>query len=1182
MAYPREQYQYPTSGSHYDQTNHTRQYQSQPSTYHDDGYNPASYNGSPWEAAPTHNEDYMTTRQAERPYNVKPQRPERDPSFGPSEQWPHYAQTDNTRTVEFGPHSHQDDYYEYMRNHDNTVVPTSGRSPQKFEGQAWNRPAMHHQQRHDGYHDPQNFNHGERPRHVDYNAGSSPRIHDAARGKTTVPGNARGRDYRIDTLEQKPQSSPNQKQDTWTSRYPRGIDPRKQVDAERQQHRPHGPPNPSKLPIPPFGTPHTCMPARLTWSLDSERMRMDPTSPQTISWDNPFPTFPLLKKKSKVTGDEDLSRSMNDVTLNDNSSLGSNATSRPSTAGNPTSHAMPVRNADAVSQQRTSAESNGPSHRNQPYRPALDQSITPQQSNAWDRLRPPLDYGRHSEDAMGEPSTRQPASDLDLQRSRTMPSAVSEAMVEHHPSRSHWQGQNTQYNHHSTAASALRRGAEPRLHSGSSRPPGLPQSRSAEAHPVMYPNRDPMTRGPSEDPYNRNPAGFFNATRPTPPDHEYETGKGNVNHQYRRPSDEAMPSFNMSSNPRAGRKRGMTIDDHLQTQQSTPALPPLPPESRSGLSGGLQAESKPTGGFARSKSSPNLQEQSVHGSPGMNDGFNFELPGSVPAMYDVTTQSGRGHTNGTPRNEEFYSARNGEHQHIPSERRPQDFRHQQRPMNSPNMNGPHGRDAAAWSPGAQTQEQFALARAPPNQYNTRPHGEPGSTRDVERTTPRAGLAKSPDALPAHPAPVRAGLMHGPSSNQPARPPPIRQYSDRHSPLQEGASTPRPQISQIPHKEEKSAEVTSGELERLRQACRTNPANSQTQLLLAKKLAEAASVLADEGGRADPKTIQRNRERFILDAQKLVKRLAQDGYAEAAFYYGDCYSRGSLGLVSDAKEAFSYYQTAAKAGHPQAAYRVAVSCELGLEEGGGTKRDAVKAIQWYHRAATLGDTAAMYKLGIIQLKGLLGQSRDPKAALTWLQKAAKQADKDNPHALHELALLYEAPSGNGVIHQDEAYAKQLFTESANLGYKFSQFRLGSAFEYGLLGCSISPRQSIAWYSKAAVQNEHQSELALSGWYLTGAEGVLQQSDTEAYLWARKAAQAGLAKAEYAMGYFTEVGIGASANIEDAKRWYWRSASQNFPKARDRLEDLRRGGAKMQKTRVSRSKINKQSEGECVVM
>lgn len=37
-------------------------------------------------------------------------------------------------------------------------------------------------------------------------------------------------------------------------------------------------------------------------------------------------------------------------------------------------------------------------------------------------------------------------------------------------------------------------------------------------------------------------------------------------------------------------------------------------------------------------------------------------------------------------------------------------------------------------------------------------------------------------------------------------------------------------------------------------------------------------------------------------------------------------------------------------------------------------------------------------------------------------------------------------------------------------------------------------------------------------------MLPQSDTEAYLWAKKAADAGLSKAMYAIGYFLEVGIG----------------------------------------------------------
>ena len=43
------------------------------------------------------------------------------------------------------------------------------------------------------------------------------------------------------------------------------------------------------------------------------------------------------------------------------------------------------------------------------------------------------------------------------------------------------------------------------------------------------------------------------------------------------------------------------------------------------------------------------------------------------------------------------------------------------------------------------------------------------------------------------------------------------------------------------------------------------------------------------------------------------------------------------------------------------------------------------------------------------------------------------------------------------------------------------------------------------------------------------------------------------------------------------------AQNYPKARERLEDLRRGGARMQKAQVSRSDVkNNHKEGECAVM
>lgn len=333
-------------------------------------------------------------------------------------------------------------------------------------------------------------------------------------------------------------------------------------------------------------------------------------------------------------------------------------------------------------------------------------------------------------------------------------------------------------------------------------------------------------------------------------------------------------------------------------------------------------------------------------------------------------------------------------------------------------------------------------------------------------------------------------------------------------------------------------MSAQQLERLRMAIKNNSNDQESALSLAKKLIEAADVLAPK--LPDPKGRSRARERYLVDAHKVLKKLSNAQNQEAMFILADSLGKGLFGNEPDNKEAFTLYQSAAKLGHAAAAYRTAVCCEIGHEDGGGTRRDPLKAMQWYKRAATLGDPPAMYKVGMILLKGLLGQQRNPREAVGWLKRAAERADAENPHALHELGLLYESAQPNDAIIRDEPYALSLFQEAANLGYKFSQYRLGLAFEQGQLGVMQDHRQSIFWYSRAAEQGEHQSELALSGWYLTGSPNVLNQNDTEAYLWARKAAVAGMAKAEYAMGYFTEVGIGTAANLEDAKRWYWRAA------------------------------------------
>ena len=595
------------------------------------------------------------------------------------------------------------------------------------------------------------------------------------------------------------------------------------------------------------------------------------------------------------------------------------------------------------------------------------------------------------------------------------------------------------------------------------------------------------------------------------------------------PYDEEMPQFGVSVE-RANHARGMTIEAHLQRRSGGPG--PISPMSkyRDQPEGSIMLEDDYyAGNMPRSQSQPNYNERQPPRSQ-RHDGFDFGVPGPSER---------RPATSAAPNDHGGYNRR-------PPVDRVKELPHLRDPRQSPhNRVGPrpgpdsrHFNQQRGQDPRRTGIEpvQVDRYRLPPVQNERslddptqRLLNKPSRSNLAAPTPPPQKPLPNPDALPQHPAPVRPGLGWGAHPGQVARPAPVRQYNT-------APTDANPQLTS----RKAAGPVTPQDLEGLRQKTLRSPNDSATQFLLAKKLVEAADVLIDE--RADSSTKKKNRDRYQSDALKIIKKLSALSHTEADFYYADCYSRGSLGLQPDIKEAFILYQKAAKANHAQAAYRVAVCCELGQEEGGGTKRDAVKAMQWYKRAATLGDVAAMYKMGVIQLKGLLGQAKDPRDAVTWLKRAAEHADKENPHALHELALLHEKPTTVDGIRQDEAYSRRLFTQAANLGYKFSQFRLGCAYEYGLLGCPVDPRQSIAWYSKAAVQEEHQSELALSGWYLTGSEGVLQQSDTEAYLWARKAAQAGLAKAEYAMGYFTEVGIGAPANLEDAKRWYWKSACQ----------------------------------------
>jgi TPR repeat protein len=131
-----------------------------------------------------------------------------------------------------------------------------------------------------------------------------------------------------------------------------------------------------------------------------------------------------------------------------------------------------------------------------------------------------------------------------------------------------------------------------------------------------------------------------------------------------------------------------------------------------------------------------------------------------------------------------------------------------------------------------------------------------------------------------------------------------------------------------------------------------------------------------------------------------------------------------------------------------------------EVGAGTKKDNAHAIQFFRKAANLGDGRAMYKLSMILLRGTLGQAKNPREGMSWLERAVAIADDSTPQPIHDLGVAFEKEGIPSVI-PDLNYARDLFTRAAQYGYAPSQFKLGLAYENGFLHCPIDPRRSIAW-------------------------------------------------------------------------------------------------------------------------
>ncbi|TPX16634.1 uncharacterized protein E0L32_003575 [Thyridium curvatum] len=322
--------------------------------------------------------------------------------------------------------------------------------------------------------------------------------------------------------------------------------------------------------------------------------------------------------------------------------------------------------------------------------------------------------------------------------------------------------------------------------------------------------------------------------------------------------------------------------------------------------------------------------------------------------------------------------------------------------------------------------------------------------------------------------------------------------------------------------------------------------------------------------------------LVREARSILQKLSNAGYPFAQYYLADGYASG---LFSKGKEdynsAFPLFVLAAKHGHAESAYRTALCYEFGW----GCRKDPAKAVQFLRTAASKRHPGAMTRLGKACLSGDLGEKRY-REGIKWMKLAAESADSVYNAAPYQLGCLYETGYGDDIF-QDESYAAELFTQAADLGHPEANYRMGDAYEHGKLNCPRDPALSVHFYTGAAERGHAAAMMGLCAWYMVGAEPLLEKDEEEAYEWARRSAELGYVKAQYAVGYFTEMGIGCRRDILEANVWYVKAADAGDDRAKQRLAAIRAaisGGTPMDVAppRNGKMKKNGEKDDSCVVM
>lgn len=123
--------------------------------------------------------------------------------------------------------------------------------------------------------------------------------------------------------------------------------------------------------------------------------------------------------------------------------------------------------------------------------------------------------------------------------------------------------------------------------------------------------------------------------------------------------------------------------------------------------------------------------------------------------------------------------------------------------------------------------------------------------------------------------------------------------------------------------------------------------------------------------------------------------AESGEAKAQYKVGEMYEKGR-GTPKDAKQAFNWYQKAAKQNYMKAQYKLGYMYFKGV----GVSKDRTKAYALLQKPAEKGNVRAQYYLGRLYAGGL-GVEKDSEQALLWYSRSSLGGYSPAEEALAEV-------------------------------------------------------------------------------------------------------------------------------------------------------------------------------------